>query len=162
MVRQYLAEQIDADTADVAMADGLLKLATKRAGVLSMPCLCLRGDVLHIAAPLIGNASGPNGGPPGGGKKPGDTQKTGDAPKGRPRLRKNDCPRCVIDLCRASEWAKAKNNKDVEKYCLVMFQVDTSKPVPHYLATGPSAPTASELSALKVDSQPSSVILHWT
>ena len=84
------------------------------------------------------------------GKKPGDAAFNGLDVKStrRPRAGENKCDHCVLDLCRAKEWAGSA--ADHKSKCLVYSMADPTKPIPHHAPSGDKAPTKTELMALTV------------
>ena len=145
LVRQHLAEIISLGPPESKTPEALLSAASKRAKMLAMPA----GDVSkEVVAPFV-DVKLKDGGPK---DTPRRQQESDPSPisKYRPRAGQNKCPLCPVDLCKAEVWAKAKNDKDIKKFCLTCSLADPTKQLPHYQASGANAPTSSELIALKV------------
>lgn len=145
LVRQHLAEMISLGPPESKTPEALLSAASKRAKMLAMPA----GDVSkEVMAPFV-DVKQKDGGPKDTARR---QQESDPSPisKYRPRAGQNKCPLCPVDLCKAEVWAKAKNDKDIKKFCLTCSLADPTKQIPHYQASGANAPTSSELIALKV------------
>ena len=148
VIRFYLVDACNASHEETKTVQGLVRLVTKRGRELGLPA----GSVLdEVVAPVIqkdkrdkkddGKSKG---------KKPGDAAFNGVDVKStrRPRAGENKCDHCVLDLCRAKEWAGSA--ADHKSKCLVYSMADPTKPIPHHAPSGDKAPTKTELMALTV------------
>ena len=128
LVRQHLAEVISLGPAGEKTPEALLSAASKRAKMLAIPAEDVSKEVM---APFVDMKQKD--------AKAKDTPKRKqepDAPsvsKYRPRAGQNKCPFCPVDLCKATAWAQANNDKDVNKILLDVHaggsnQADTALP----------------------------------